>query len=339
MLRISYPLALGLVAFLALLPTAIALVFFDGPRWLVAQPFDARIIAIATLAAVLAVLFTMLAAARAGEKSPIGYGLARLRERPSLMLAPVGLIALSIYPSRTFSYLKDAIPQYVPFYLDPWLVTADRWLFLGTDPWRVSHALLGPYGTIFLDKVYIAWFSLIPILAVWICASRDRNFQLRGIVTLFFIWIGLGTFGAMALSSCGPVFYQEYFGSDYYAALMAELHRADAISPLAMLPIAEWLLEMRKTGGFGSGISAMPSVHVAIAYFAYLVVWDNFRRPWAVALAGTFALLIWIGSFHIAWHYAWDGVISVLATWGFWRLLGLVEVAPAAQASPADQQA
>jgi len=329
LLRISYPLALGLVAFLALLPTAIALAFFDGPGWLVASPFDPQVVAIATLAAAMAVLLVLLKGVREKRASPLAYLVGELRARPSLVLAPVGLILLSIYPSRTFSYLKDAIPHYVPFYLDPALVSADRWLFLGTDPWRVSHALLGTYGTILLDKVYIAWFSLIPLLAVWICASRDRNFQLHGILTLFFIWIGLGTFGAMALSSCGPVFYQEYYGSDHYAPLMAELRRANGISPLAMLPIADWLLEMRRTGGFGSGISAMPSVHVAIAYFAFLVVWDRYRTRWAVALAGTFTLLIWVGSFHLAWHYAWDGLVSMAAVWVFWRLLGKVRVAVA----------
>ena len=340
MLRISFRTALAAVTFFALLPTAIAMLFFDGPSWLADHPFTAQILGIATLAVIASVLLVVLAGVRQGVKSPIAFLIEQVKASPSLVLVPAFLIILSSYPSRVFSYLKDAIPNIVPFYLDPYLVTADKWLFFGTDPWRVSHAVFGTYGTIMIDKIYIAWFSLIPLLAVWICASRDRNFQLRGILTLFFIWIGLGTFGAMALSSCGPVFYEEYFGSAYYAPLMAELHRADAISTLAMLPIADWLLEMRRTGGFGSGISAMPSVHVAIAYFAYLVVWDNFRKPWAVALAGIFALLIWIGSFHLAWHYAWDGVISVLATWGFWRLLGLVEIAPAAEVSAsASQQA
>lgn len=339
MLRISYPVALGSVALLSLLPTAIALAFFDGPAWLIGSPFTRQIVTIALLAVAVAVCFVLLGAVRAQETSPIGYLIRRIRERPSVVLAPAGLILLSCYPSRTFSYLKDAIPKYVPFYSDPFWVEADRWLFLGHDPWRVSHAILGAYGTIVLDKVYIAWFSLIPMLAVWIVASRDRNFQLRGILTLFYIWICLGTFAAMALSSCGPVFYQEYYGSNYYAPLMAELHRADAISPLAMLPIADWLMEMRKTGGFGSGISAMPSVHVAIAYFALLVVWDKYRKWWSVMLAGSFTFAIWVGSFHLAWHYAWDGIVSIVCVWAFWRLLGFVEISEPERALTAHQQA
>ncbi|WP_427969466.1 phosphatase PAP2 family protein [Altererythrobacter sp.] len=326
MLRISYPVALGLVAFLALLPTGIALAFFDGPEWLYGLPFSQQVIAIAALATIGAICLILFEALRAREASPTRYLVARVQERPSLVLTPPGLILLAAYPSSAFSYLKDAIPKYVPFYSDPLFVMADRWLFLGHDPWRVSHALLGDYGTIFLDKVYIAWFSLIPFLGAAIVASSDRTFQLRGILTLFFIWIGLGAFAAMALSSSGPVFYQEFYGSDYYVPLMTELRRADSISPLAMLPIADWLLEMRESGQMGSGISAMPSVHVAIAYFTYLVVWEKYRKAWAVAAAGCFTLLIWIGSFHLAWHYAWDGIVSIICVWAFWRLLGRVEI-------------
>ena len=326
MLTISFRTALAAVTVIALAPTAIAMLFFGGPGWLVGHPFTDQIMRIAALACLASILLVILAGARAKVKSPVSYLIANVKASPSLVLMPAFLILISAYPSRVFSYLKDAIPSIVPFYLDPYLVTADKWLFLGMDPWRVSHGLLGPYGTIFLDKVYILWFSLIPLLAVWIVASRDRNFQLRGITTLFFIWIGLGTFAAMAMSSSGPVFYGEFFGNDYYVPLMDALHQADAISPLAMLPIAEYLLEARATGQLGTGISAMPSVHVAIAFFAFLVVKDQFPKRWAIAVAAIFTLLIFIGSFHLAWHYAWDGIVSIVAVWAFWRLLGFVQI-------------
>ncbi|MFN2100905.1 phosphatase PAP2 family protein [Altererythrobacter sp. MF3-039] len=326
MLTLSFRTALILVTVSALLPTALAVAFFDGPDWLLNHPFTDQIMKIATLACLASILLVILAGARAKVASPIRFLIDNVKRSPSLVLMPAFLIIIASYPSRVFSYLKDAIPNIVPFYLDPWLVTADKYLFFGTDPWRVSHGFFGAYGTIVIDKIYILWFSLIPLLAVWIVASRDRNFQIRGILTLFFIWIGLGTFAAMAMSSAGPVFYEEFFGNAYYAPLMAELRRADAISPLAMLPIADYLLEMRASGQLGTGISAMPSVHVAIAYFALLLVWDYFRKPWAVAVAGMFTFAIWIGSFHLAWHYAWDGIVSIVAVWAFWRLLGFIEI-------------
>ena len=329
MLRLSYPVALAAIAIIALIPGAIAMAFFDGPAGLFGNPFSPRMLGIGSFGSLVVLMLYIWDGFRAGVESPLGYAIAQVKRNPLALLAPVALIFLTVFPSRVFVLLKDAIPTHVPFYLDPLLLEADKLLFLGTDPWRVTHGLFGTAGTIVIDKIYIAWFMLIPPLAVWICATRDRNFQFRGILTLFFIWIVLGTFAAMALSSCGPVFYEEYYRSAYYAPLMAELNRADAISPLAMLPIAEWLLEQRASGNLGSGISAMPSVHVAIAFFFFLLMREKVGRWWAVVPAGLFCFAIWIGSFHLAWHYAWDGIVSIAAVYAFWRLLKLVEIEPA----------
>ena len=333
MVKVSYPAALGGIAALALLPTAIALAFFDGPGWLLSSPFSGRMLSLALLAVAIAMLNQALGVARAGAPDVLPAAWRKISAQPALVLVPVALLLVSTYPALAFSYLKDAIPEFVPFYLDPWLVTADRWLFLGTDPWRVSHFLLGRSGTVFLDKVYVAWFALIPVLAVWIVGSANRNLQLRGLLTIFFIWIVLGNYGAMLLSSCGPVFYDTFYGSDYYDPLIIELRATDAASPLAMIPIAEHLLAVRQTGELGSGISAMPSVHVAITYLTFLLVRTYYRHPLAMAAAALFTVLIWIGSFHLAWHYAWDGIVSVIAVHGFWKLLGFVEVEAAAEAA------
>ena len=48
--------------------------------------------------------------------------------------------------------------------------------------------------------------------------------------------------------------------------------------------------------GIGAGISAMPSLHVAMAVF------------WT-----------WIGSFHLGWHYALDGLVSLIGVILIWR--------------------
>ena len=37
---------------------------------------------------------------------------------------------------------------------------------------------------------------------------------------------------------------------------------------------------------------------------------------WSLSL---FAAAIMIGSVHLAWHYAVDGYLAVLMTWGIWR--------------------
>ncbi|MBY7838592.1 phosphatase PAP2 family protein [Vibrio fluvialis] len=72
--------------------------------------------------------------------------------------------------------------------------------------------------------------------------------------------------------------------------------------------------------GIGSGISAMPSMHVSMAVLLALAV-SALHRRWGY-LAWGYALMIQIGSVHLAWHYAVDGYVSALLTVIIWRSIG-----------------
>ncbi|KLE35383.1 phosphatase PAP2 family protein [Aurantiacibacter luteus] len=325
MLVLSRPLAAAIVVAASLLPGVVAIAFFGGNAGLWEAPLSPRVLAIALAASLLALLARMRALRLAGENPSLGRV---LRDDGAALLVPAALIVLIAFPSAAFSFIKANIPAHVPFYLDPPLVTADRWLFLGTDPWRVSHALLGPWGTVVIDRLYVLWFTLFPFLAVWIGGSRDRTFQFRAMMGVLVVLVLIGNAMALAMSSAGPVFYERFYGDPYYAPLMARLAEADAVQPITALSIAEWLLATYDEGGFGSGISAMPSVHVGFAVLTWLMVRDRVANPWPRALAALYAFVIWVGSFHLAWHYAWDGIVSLAVVWGCWKLLGRVEVAP-----------
>ena len=67
----------------------------------------------------------------------------------------------------------------------------------------------------------------------------------------------------------------------------------------------------------GSGISAMPSLHVAMAYLLYLAVSARLKL-----IALVYVGLIWIGSVHLGWHYAVDGLLSILVVFLIWRGAG-----------------
>jgi membrane-associated phospholipid phosphatase len=72
-----------------------------------------------------------------------------------------------------------------------------------------------------------------------------------------------------------------------------------------------------------TGISAMPSLHVTVAVLLMLLGWRTNR--WLGAAMSVFAGLVVIGSIHLAWHYAVDGIAGAgLAVFFWWAAALLV---------------
>src|SRR4028118_2299777 len=75
----------------------------------------------------------------------------------------------------------------------------------------------------------------------------------------------------------------------------------------------------------GGGISAMPSVHnVLAALFALAAFQLNRTAGIAVSI---YAAVIWVGSIHLGWHYALDGLVAFGLTYGIWIVCGKVAAA------------
>jgi hypothetical protein len=72
--------------------------------------------------------------------------------------------------------------------------------------------------------------------------------------------------------------------------------------------------------GFLRGISAMPSVHNASALLMVLVVWN--KTLFVRSVAVIHALLIFIGSIHLAWHYAVDSYLAWAMALVIWWAAG-----------------
>ena len=130
----------------------------------------------------------------------------------------------------------------------------------------------------------------------------------------------MGVLLATVFSSAGPCFYRHVVpGPDPYAQLMAYLEGVSLDHDLSALRAQEYLWLGYSTGRFPTeGISAMPSMHVAMAMLMVLVHW-RVNRLFGI-LAGVFAFLILIGSVMLGWHYAVDGYVGaalVMPVWWF----------------------
>lgn len=243
----------------------------------------------------------------------------------SLLWPPLLFAALM----SSFNAFKQMILPIAGFRFDPLFAAADRLLFLGEDPWRITHALFGsPAATSVIDTAYHGWFvpmSLGLMVCAWLPAS---TYKLRTQYLLSYItmWIGVGSILAFLLPAAGPCFYADVVnGGQDFAPLMEEL-AADqaAAAPLSALAFQADLLRMH--GGnvltVGGGISAMPSVHNGLAaLFAFAAFRVSRKAGWAMA---GYAALIWIGSIHLGWHYAIDGIVSIALAWGIWTVSGRI---------------
>jgi hypothetical protein len=154
------------------------------------------------------------------------------------------------------------------------------------------------------------------------------------------MWIGVGSVMAFLLPAAGPCFYQPLVGpAPEFMALMDKLATDQAAlgSPLSALTFQDRLLSLHGLGPLtgGAGISAMPSVHNGLAIlFAFAAFRIGRKAGWAMTI---YAVLIWIGSIHLGWHYAIDGIASLPLAWGIWIAAGRVAdrlARPAASRQP-----
>lgn len=243
------------------------------------------------------------------------------------------VLVLLALPSlmATFVSFKASIPNIHPFGgLDVAFMELDRLLHFGEHPWVLMHGVLGsPTVTAFVDFTYSLWFAVLWLTVIWQTWHGAYFSDAREQFLLSFAacWILIGVVFATLLASAGPVYYGTVTGAaDPFAALVDYLHQVDAARALKAVWIQGILWDNYASPGthpFGEGISAMPSMHVSMAVLMALVGFRvNRVVGWAYA---AFAVLILIGSVHLAWHYAIDGYLAagltVVIWWGAGRVM------------------
>jgi PAP2 superfamily len=224
-----------------------------------------------------------------------------------------------------FTFFKSNIPESRPYELDVFFSQIDRTLHLGIDPWRLTEYLLG-YGsaTEFLDEVYYLWFFAVYV-SITICIGSPPKSALRHrfMLSYVLVWGVLGVVCATALSSVGPIYFDRIYGApSAFSGLIQNLARVSAEAGLTTMQVREtlWLAYATDNSSTISGISAMPSIHNAMCVLLFLAA-RHIDRRLAAATAG-FAILIFLGSVHLGWHYAIDAYVSLASVIVLWKLAG-----------------
>jgi PAP2 superfamily protein len=224
-----------------------------------------------------------------------------------------------LFFSAGFSLIKTTLPQIVPFYADPFFAALDRWLHFGTDPWRLAHLLSRWISPEFATTIYFdTWFLPGLFLPVIIAATDTELLRSRRFLLLYVVaWAGIGNVLALAGMSVGPIFYDRLLGGDEFGGLLSALKLSGIeSSQFGSLQNTLWDALQENQQAIGSGISAFPSVHVAMAtvFGLYLSERVNWLTPLAVVYVG----LILFFSVYVGWHYAVDGYFSVLLIVAVW---------------------
>jgi hypothetical protein len=240
----------------------------------------------------------------------------------------VVIVPLMILVVLSFAEIKSRIPDFLPFTFDPAFVAIDRWLHFGVEPWIIIQPVVGyPAITDFIDRLYYLWFPIIFVTFYWqVFATKHPVLRLQFILSYALCWMLIGTAGAIAFSSAGPVFLANLGLDDSaFTGLFAYLHGLEAQGhSINALTVQDMLWKTYATGeSFPfEGISAMPSMHVAVSLLLAIFGW---RRHWLLGVGfSAFALVIFLGSIHLGFHYAIDGYVAALMVAAIWWITGRV---------------
>ena len=267
------------------------------------------------------------------SESPLGDTLRLIADQvkhPDKVIRFLLSVLVIVVTLTAFTNLKSTLGYTFPFAYDVDFYQLDKLVHFGTSPWKITHGILSSvYATCVINLGYNLWFFVMWFTLLYFVMSSPalRNRFLLGFVLC---WILVGGLVAILLPAAGPCYIANLDpANNFYADLFALLHQQDATLTESGLP-GIWALSMQESLwnehamskiGIGSGISAMPSMHVSIAVFLALSVHSVNRR---VGIAfWLFAASTLIGSVHLGWHYAVDGYVSIVVTFLVWKLVDI----------------
>ena len=226
--------------------------------------------------------------------------------------------------SDMFAAIKSSFPLNRGFPYDVLQADIDKALHFGVDPHRLLYGMaMHPWVLRVVEVNYnVGWFLVCYFTLFWVATSpRAEGFRLRFILTWFASWVIVGNIVASAFLSAGPVYYGKVTGDDLrFADQLAFLATsAGEVGSAHTFQAYLWSLHELGLAGLGSGISAFPSMHVALVTLIALFAAEHSRRLGIVLWV--YVAFVVLSSVYLGWHYAIDGYASILlVTAIYWAL-------------------
>jgi hypothetical protein len=205
------------------------------------------------------------------------------------------------------------------FAYDASLHALDGYLHAGRQPWEWLQPILGfPWVTRLLEVLYLpVWAVTINFVMVRHTFSAPSSHRSRFLIASALAWPIAGGVINGLLPAAGPAFYSLVrHGEHAYFGLEAYLRGATPISPAAQ--DALWRMYRDHMAMPGSGIGAMPSMHLVAA--TVVAAGTRHWGKWWCLSGIMFVLVVFVGSVHLGWHYAVDGYIGVILGLALWQV-------------------
>lgn len=243
---------------------------------------------------------------------------------PSRLYLGIPMLVAMVIFNKSMLELKPMIPVIKPFSWDLELAEWDRMLFCGRNAWEVFHPVLShDVITFVINNCYNFWFLALFGSFIWFGFSTRQSVNRTQFFLAYMMawWIGGGLM-AVYFSSAGPVYFGKIgLSPDPFSPLMTYLYGVDARLPIWALDTQELLWDGYTGAGHPIGISAFPSLHNASALIFAFATW-RLSRGLGIAFA-VYTAIIFVGSIHLGWHYAVDGLAGLALAAVCWWVAGI----------------
>jgi PAP2 superfamily len=262
---------------------------------------------------------------RERPKSParqlLADAMAIVLDRVLATRALVMFVGLTLF-AILFTLGKGNITVVHPFSWDQALDALDVQLHFGYRPWEILQPVLGYWPvTLLLNLHYNFWFLAVIMAWTYFMLIEKPGFdRTRYFLAFLLTWSIGGVFLATWFSSAGPVYFSQTTGLNTYLPLMSYLRETNDTVPIWAVSTQELLWQIHTRGSVIGGVSAMPSMHSAVALLLALTLWN--RGTFLRWIGISHVVLIFLGSVHLGWHYAIDGYLGWALALMFWKVAG-----------------